>query len=105
MSQEETDDSQLGPLQEPFISQWPRFHTYFHPNKEQFNSMVDGSEAELLSYDSLETGVREERFFEINEKEEKIVIDLLRSALRYKPDKRPLVEQLLSHPWFSDETT
>lgn len=111
MSQEETDDShlllmisQLGPLPESLISQWPRSHTYFHPNREQFNSMVDGSEAELINYDSLETRFREEKSSDINEKEEEIVIDLLRSALRYEPDMRPSAEQLLSHPWFSDET-
>ena len=111
MSQEETDDShlllmisQLGPLPEPLISQWPRSHTYFHPNGEQFNSMVDGSEAELINYDSLETRFREEKSSDINEKEEEIVIDLLRSALRYEPDKRPSAEQLLGHPWFSDQT-
>ena len=111
MSQEQSDDShlllmisQLGPLPEPFISQWPRFHIYFRPNGEQLNSMVDGSEIKLISYNSLETRFQEEKSFEIYKKEEEIVIDLLRSALRYEPDKRPSAEELLSHPWFSDET-
>ncbi len=87
--------SQFGPLQEPFISQWPRFHIYFRPNGEQLNSMVDGSETKLTSYDDLRF---EEKSFEIDEKEEEIVIDLLQSALRYEPDKRPSAKDLLSHP-------
>ena len=87
--------SQFGPLPEPFISQWPRFHIYFHPNGEQLNSMVDGSETKLTIYNDLRF---EEKSFEIDEKEEEIVIDLLQSALRYEPDKRPSAKDLLSHP-------
>ena len=87
--------SQFGPLPEPFISQWPRFHIYFRPNGEQLNSMVDGSETKLTSYNDLRF---EEKSFEIDEKEEEIVIDLLQSALRYEPDKGPSAKDLLSHP-------
>lgn len=50
--------SQLKLLSEPFISQWPRFHIYFLPNEEHFNSMVDGSEKKLISYNSLRLDVR-----------------------------------------------
>lgn len=50
--------SQVRLLSEPFFSQWPRFHIYFLPNGEYFNSMVDGSETKLIGYNSLSLDVR-----------------------------------------------
>lgn len=66
--------------------------------------MVDGSETKLICYNSLETRFQEEKSLEINEQEEEIIIDLLRSLWRYEFDKRPSAEQLPRHPWYNDET-
>ena len=94
---------QLGPLPERIISQWPRSHKYFRSDGEPFNSLVGGTKIELIESPSLETRFQEEKSSELNENEEKIVLDLLRSALSYEPEKRPSAKEMLCHPWFCEE--
>ena len=93
---------QLGPLPDRLLSQWDRSHLYFRPNGEQFNSMVDQpGNIELLEKDeSFETIFHYGKEATIDDKEEELVIDLLRWILRYEPEERPSAEELLSHPWF-----
>ena len=92
----------LGPLPERLLSQWDQAHRYFRSNGEQFNSMVDGPDIELLPPDSLETLFHREKRCEFDAGEEESVIDILKQILRYEPEKRPSAEKLLSHPWFAD---
>ena len=94
---------QLGPLPEHIFSQWPRSNKYFHSDGEPFNSLVSGTEILLIKSPSLETRFHEEKPSEINENEEKIVLDLVLSALSYEPEKRLSAKEMLCHPWFCDE--
>ena len=96
---------QLGPLPERIFSQWPRSHKYFRSDGEPFNSLVSGTEIQLIESPSLETRFQEEKSSEINENEEKIVLDLLLSALSYEPENRPSAKEMLYHPWFGDEVS
>ena len=96
---------QLGPLPERLLCQWDQSHRYFRSNGEQFNSIVDGPNIELLQADSLETCFHDEKRCEIDANEEESVIDMLKQILRYEPEKRPSAEELLSHPWFADNDT
>lgn len=111
-TQEHIDDchllsmiDQLGPLPERIFSQWPRSHKYFRSDGEPFNSLVSGTEIQLIESPSLETRFQEEKSSEINENEEKIVLDLLLSALSYEPENRPSAKEMLYHPWFGDEVS
>lgn len=95
----------LGPLPERLLSQWDQAHRYFRSNGEQFNSMVDGPDIELLPPDPLETVFHREKRCEFDAGEEESVINMLKQILRYEPEKRPSAEELLSHPWFADSGT
>lgn len=93
---------QLGPLPGRSHSQWDQSHQYFRSNGEQFNSMVDGPDIELLPHVSFETLFRSENRCKLDANEEESVIDMLKQTLRCEPEKRPSAEELLSHPWFAD---
>lgn len=95
---------QLGPLAERLLSKWDQSHRYFRSNGEQFNSMVEGPE-KLLSAVSFATHFHELKPCEMDANEAESVVDMLKQILRYDTEKRPSAEELLSHPWFADNST
>lgn len=67
--------------------------------------MVDRPDIKLLSLDSLETVFHREKRYEFDAGKEEFVINMLKQILRYKPEKWPSAEELLSHLWFADSCT
>ncbi|KAL8933703.1 MAG: hypothetical protein Q9211_005636 [Gyalolechia sp. 1 TL-2023] len=92
----------LGPLPKHLTLRWPRSSKYFSDSGELFNTMIDGPPA-INRYGSLEIQFRQYKSDEISEEEERLVLDLLQSVLRYEPKERPSAEDLLKHPWFSSD--
>lgn len=74
--------SQLEPLQECLFSQWTRSHKYFRSNGEQYNSLVEGPEVELVSSSSLENRFQNEKSSEINTWDADINMNLKRGNRR-----------------------
>lgn len=93
---------QLESLSARLFSQWGRSHMYYRSNGEQFNSVVDEPRVELEKDVPFETCFHREKACDIDDKEEASVMDLLRQILRYEPQEWPRAEELLSHPWFTD---
>lgn len=92
----------LEPLPLQLLSKWPRSHKYLHPNGEIFNSIVGEPYEELLPSESIEAAFVLDKPTELDDEEGHVILDLLRSILKYDPAKRPSAVEILDHPWFKD---
>lgn len=89
----------LGPLPQSLTARWPRSSRYFRLNGDLFNTMISGPPG-INRFGSLETRFGEQKSDEMADDEARLVMDLLRSVLRYEPGERPSAEQVLRHTWF-----
>ena len=92
----------LGPLPQHMISQWSRSSKYFRDNGELFNTMISGPPG-INRFGPVEELFKQNKSDEISEEKEHLVLDLLRSVLRYEPKERPSAEDILKHPWFEPQ--
>lgn len=92
----------LGPSPAHLFSAWPRFHYYFRPNGKLFNSVVGfkPQEETILRAESIETAFGQEKPTEFDDEEGAILLNSLRQAFRYEPEKRPSANDFLNHAWF-----
>lgn len=91
----------LGPLPKFLTSRWSRSSKYFRDG-ELFNSMISGPPG-IIRFGPVENLFKQRKSSEIAEKEECLVLDLLRYVLRYEPKERPSAEDILKHTWFRSE--
>lgn len=88
----------LGPLPPQLLSQWPRSRKYTRTNGEIFNLAVSQPYEGVFPPESIGAAFESEKPTELDDKEGYVILDLLRSVLKYEPADRPSAVDILSHP-------